>query len=254
MCNFFVSEITIDNNDAYFMLITKNKIVINDNYDGIKIFDLELKNYKTIKFDNEIIFDYRFADDDSDEFILYSEEISSFFYFDLSNQGIVDYKKSFYIRDIKFIHYYKEKKLCKFLVRNALQKYFYLYLNTETMVISEMNDCIPLKENDKSLYIFNTLYSNCLMYSQMGTNEIEKDIIGFKCFDDNFNGHIFLYEKKISVYFKGELIFEEFSGNLSFVSMASTYLCNKLTLYFLLSNNDMRVPYAKIKKFEIYIT
>lgn len=70
------------NNDIYFIEIVQDKIIINDNYDGIIILDSQFNIIKKIKLLDDMVIDTSFSK--NNEIILYCYENRCFIYLDIN--------------------------------------------------------------------------------------------------------------------------------------------------------------------------
>lgn len=78
-----IDTIEIQDNDVYFLEAVNDKIVINDNYNGILIFDSTFNLLKKIYLINDLIIYFSYKNEEESEILLYCPENNCFIYINL---------------------------------------------------------------------------------------------------------------------------------------------------------------------------
>jgi len=94
-----------ENNDVYFIEIVMNKIIINNNYEGIIILDEQLNVIKSIKLTEQLIIDTAFIKDK--EIVLFDYENQRLIYTNLESYDFRTIELSDEFEDIILTPYYE---------------------------------------------------------------------------------------------------------------------------------------------------
>ncbi|MEO3943961.1 hypothetical protein [Gorillibacterium sp. CAU 1737] len=87
-----------NDNDIYFLEVVSNKIVVNNNYDGIQIFDNDLKLISKVNILDELTIYSSFNNYENEEILLFCPENEFIVYIDLNT---CDYKIIYLKDDLK---------------------------------------------------------------------------------------------------------------------------------------------------------
>lgn len=101
------SEKKFVNNDIYFIEVVQDKIIMNDNYDGINILNNELKIIKNLHLFDDIVIDSSYVKDN--EIILYCYENSCFVYLNVDTYVYKVIPLSAEFSDLSFLSLYEWK-------------------------------------------------------------------------------------------------------------------------------------------------
>ena len=144
-------EKIIRDNDTYFLEILENKIIINDNYHGILIFDLEMNFKKAINiFEDIVVYDSYVIS--NEELILFCPENEKMVYINCekNTSKVIDIHEE--LTDIVDFRLLSMKdNICIFV--SAQDKYIELNLKNETLKEVSNTSVNDNKENviDKSI-------------------------------------------------------------------------------------------------------
>lgn len=150
-------NLKIEDNDVYVLAQSKSFIIINDNYQGVNIYDRKLNFLNTIKVSEGLMIYDLYSSKQDDRIVVFDAENMKLFIVDLNNSQhivqiereqiflnwFVSEKSSFYLRDNKYEY------CLSFRNGNELSRKPYAKKN-----ILSYNDSSFLFEKNSELYIF----------------------------------------------------------------------------------------------------
>lgn len=116
------------NNDIYFMEVVKEKIIINDNYDGVLILDSDLNILKSIKLLEEMSIDMSFVN--NQEIVLYCYENQCLIYINIDTYVYKIISLSTDFEDKVFLSLYEWVDTDLFLIADDGDFFTYVNLNS----------------------------------------------------------------------------------------------------------------------------
>ena len=183
-------EKIIRDNDTYFLEILENKIIINDNYHGILIFDLEMNFKKAINiFEDIVVYDSYVIN--NEELILFCPENEKMVYVDCeeNTSKVIDIDEELSnIFDLRLLS--MKDNICIFV--SAQNKY--IELNLENKIIKEVSN--TSFKNNKENIIDNAIVDKIAEIIDRDEDYIDIDVKE-KLFAISYEEKIVFYNGKV---------------------------------------------------------
>lgn len=211
------------NNDAYFMEVVSNKIIINDNYDGICIFDSELNIIANIKLLSDMVIDTSFIKGNEIILCCYENECLIYFHIDTFDYKIIPLSAE--LKDISFLSLFEWRGNDLILLSDNGTVFVQVNLSQGTINIISKNTIEKLRFSicdswsKLNKFIIHKVYSNTfkaiveidnkliLMDYKNNTNtDLKIKPIKFHDIEINNNCVVQVSENEISVQYKNKNI------------------------------------------------
>ncbi|RDU22604.1 hypothetical protein [Anaerosacchariphilus polymeriproducens] len=180
-----MKETLIKENDIYFMEVTENKIIVNDNYEGIIVFDTNMNLLKKMRLFEDIII-YSSYDLGNDEIVLFCPENEKILYINLEEYKSIVIKIDEEFTDVVNLKLFSRgADSCKFITpqeeyiefswKNGLIRKSY-----QSMIFSCDQKCIDrtiITDPMNRILVKNNDYINTDMYEHLFVIVYEEKII-----------------------------------------------------------------------------
>ena len=146
-------NIEIENNDVYVLGITKNYIVVNNNYNGLVVLDRDFSYLKNIDIDEDIVIYQLFSSEMNDYVIIQDIESETLYSIDIITDEILQVNWKLIFDN----YYYVQKDT--FYLKSKNSQYLFDYQNLEPKLQKETkdnNNIILASSQEDILYLKNT--------------------------------------------------------------------------------------------------
>jgi hypothetical protein len=232
-------EKEISNNDVYKLIIAKDFLIINDNYNGLRVFDLDLNNKYEIKINDDLVITNSYSSELNNFVILNDYENSQMHIINVNETG----GNNISIQNKKLFTEYYYVKEEDFYLNDYTQTYLFNYLTGEQKesIMTSKNNILYNSQDDELLLIDNKLVVK-LNNKMKESSIIFKDNMNYKIFKDYI---IELGEKFFNIYYENKII--EIFHSLTNYIIRDVNIKNGL-IYILL-NDITHINKSVIKKY-----
>ncbi|MCJ1993056.1 hypothetical protein GYN24_00425 [Lactococcus piscium] len=158
-----IKRVVIKDNDVYALSVSKQFIIINNNYSGLLIYDLKLNFIKKIEISKELMIYELYSSKIDDKIVIFDGEHQKLYILDLyleSNIVSIDRdeiflnyfkscKNSFMLRDNKFEYQFSFTKGNEISCKPYKYQHV-LFMNNTQILIEEKRELYLLQEDEKT--------------------------------------------------------------------------------------------------------